>query len=331
MREQIVERKKFTLEERIRIASKTNNVCAHCGKRVDPRSDDFSIEHIFPISKGGNHDDDNLVALCFDCNQEKSNLVFKPIDYYKYVDQGLLRELQKRYHFYKEDNFWLNTHNYFSEDGFILYTSVSKLNKNAIPLASVKKATFEDYDDIYKFVTKYHKKFNINTDELSELINKILRIGAIYMIQNKSGIIGVVPISTNREYIIDRTYYVLSISGLPCVYQKADYRWCISKVLQKLIGDICLLSPSRNVVLDINIPKNDAFLADIVQDLDPIYEATDDNDFMSCLIFKTLDEENYISTTEKVDDNRNKILERFSNFLQRAMQLKPIKKEKKKN
>lgn len=48
-----------------------HGVCAICGKPVSQY--DFTIDHIIPLSRGGNNDIDNLQIACHDCNELKSN------------------------------------------------------------------------------------------------------------------------------------------------------------------------------------------------------------------------------------------------------------------
>ena len=78
-----VERRKFNRSEKEIILEKTGCKCAHCGKSLDVW--DMTVDHVFPIDKGGLHDEYNMLPLCLKCNEEKSNF-FYPFDaYYKYV------------------------------------------------------------------------------------------------------------------------------------------------------------------------------------------------------------------------------------------------------
>ena len=42
--------------------------CQHCGS-----SSSLSVDHIFPFSRGGGHEIENLQVLCKSCNQKKSD------------------------------------------------------------------------------------------------------------------------------------------------------------------------------------------------------------------------------------------------------------------
>ena len=47
----------------------------------------MTIEHIFPLDKGGDHNEFNVISLCSKCNSAKSNMVYNIRDYYKYIDK----------------------------------------------------------------------------------------------------------------------------------------------------------------------------------------------------------------------------------------------------
>jgi len=78
-------RKGFTFKEKTNILEKTDRRCAHCGKALDEYT--MTVEHIYPISKGGSHDEFNILALCEDCNENKSNFTYSIDDYYNYIKE----------------------------------------------------------------------------------------------------------------------------------------------------------------------------------------------------------------------------------------------------
>ena len=51
---------------RLRIYKRDGRRCLRCGS-----TDDLTIDHIVPASRGGDDSDGNLQTLCHDCNQEK--------------------------------------------------------------------------------------------------------------------------------------------------------------------------------------------------------------------------------------------------------------------
>ncbi|MBW4692277.1 MAG: HNH endonuclease [Lyngbya sp. HA4199-MV5] len=68
---------KFGYAKRARILAKTQNLCWYCGCGFDELTDDLSkapcLDHVIPQSRGGTHDEENLVASCRLCNARKSS------------------------------------------------------------------------------------------------------------------------------------------------------------------------------------------------------------------------------------------------------------------
>ncbi len=75
----IVDFKRFRRNQRMAWSSKSKSVvsrilerdghkCTYCGA-----TDNLSVDHIVPISRGGLHDDSNLVTACRECNSGKGN------------------------------------------------------------------------------------------------------------------------------------------------------------------------------------------------------------------------------------------------------------------
>lgn len=56
---------------RAEVFERDGRVCAYCGDTEGP----FHIDHIVPLSRGGEHSADNLTVACAPCNLSKSNLL----------------------------------------------------------------------------------------------------------------------------------------------------------------------------------------------------------------------------------------------------------------
>lgn len=52
---------------RLQILRRDDFTCAYCGQPAN------SVDHVIPRVRGGNDDDDNLVAACGRCNSKKSS------------------------------------------------------------------------------------------------------------------------------------------------------------------------------------------------------------------------------------------------------------------
>lgn len=68
------ERKIFSTDEKLDILKRTNCKCAHCGRKINV--DTMTIEHIYPINKGGDNSRCNIIGLCKTCNNLKSNFIY---------------------------------------------------------------------------------------------------------------------------------------------------------------------------------------------------------------------------------------------------------------
>ncbi len=65
-----VERARVSNKVRFAIYARDNYRCVKCGD-----TEDLEIDHIYPISKGGKSDLDNLQTLCHHCNYQKGNRI----------------------------------------------------------------------------------------------------------------------------------------------------------------------------------------------------------------------------------------------------------------
>lgn len=66
-------RRKYSEEERKIIYDRSGGRCALCGQKL--LLDDMTIDHIVPLSMGGEDSLDNIQASCFACNQFKDNIL----------------------------------------------------------------------------------------------------------------------------------------------------------------------------------------------------------------------------------------------------------------
>ena len=61
-------RRRATTEEMAEVFRRHGHKCVECGSPYD-----LTVDHIIPISKGGDWDLDNLRPLCKSCNSRKGN------------------------------------------------------------------------------------------------------------------------------------------------------------------------------------------------------------------------------------------------------------------
>lgn len=95
--EELEERRLFTFEERKAALQRSHNKCACCGKPLTTKN--MTMDHVIPISRGGKNEAKNLVALCYDCNQLKGNMLYRPESFYiSSVNDSMYIECQKLFH-----------------------------------------------------------------------------------------------------------------------------------------------------------------------------------------------------------------------------------------
>jgi hypothetical protein len=89
-------RKRIGKTTRFRIFERDRFRCQYCGRT--PPSIVLEIDHIAPISKGGESGDENLVTSCFECNRGKRDHSLDPArmprDYVAMADDAEVRAQQ---------------------------------------------------------------------------------------------------------------------------------------------------------------------------------------------------------------------------------------------
>lgn len=93
---------------RFNIWRRDNGKCLYCGKKIEWRSGDFTLDHVIPRSLGGTTDWSNIVSCCFSCNQEKSNKTIELFGKEPIVDPSIpsnsipiIKELKNRFKAWK--------------------------------------------------------------------------------------------------------------------------------------------------------------------------------------------------------------------------------------
>lgn len=93
-----IKRKQFSSIERTAIYNKNKGRCAICGKFVP--YDDFTVDHIIPLAKGGTNESNNLQCTCRICNSIKQDIL--PEDLMNKLIGIVLYQMKLSY----DDYFW---------------------------------------------------------------------------------------------------------------------------------------------------------------------------------------------------------------------------------
>lgn len=98
-------RKKISTSQRFRIFARDGFKCQYCGRGVKDEIV-LHVDHILPVSKGGDNNDVNLVTSCGTCNLGKSNKPLVKGDgiNIKNVNESLKKELEDKKELKKQMN-----------------------------------------------------------------------------------------------------------------------------------------------------------------------------------------------------------------------------------
>lgn len=216
-RQKIMERDRFTYEDKLRFAAKSDDRCCHCGKKVHIGYG-ATVEHFVPLSQGGTNREINMVMLCEDCNKNKGSFIYRPEDYLLYLKKEHLDKLQgyfdsyiNSFDFVNRDNLlacdrykvWINT---MPEQTYYAMKARKRrkgqadiMKKCSVPLW-VKRATYDDIDKLTEYFIKYLKKYNCLDSEESAKINIQFWIsfGCIYYIERNGNIESFVTVTITK-------------------------------------------------------------------------------------------------------------------------------------
>lgn len=64
-------------------------LCAYCARRV--REGEMTCDHVVPLARNGTNDPNNLVAACFECNNEKAEQKLDEWVYTRWLEGRALR------------------------------------------------------------------------------------------------------------------------------------------------------------------------------------------------------------------------------------------------
>jgi hypothetical protein len=69
-------RKPLRSQERATVWNMTDGWCWYCGDKLNPFSN-FVVEHVVPLSRGGEHRVSNMVPSCAECNRSKRTMLIE--------------------------------------------------------------------------------------------------------------------------------------------------------------------------------------------------------------------------------------------------------------
>ena len=197
----------FTRKEKRRILEKTEGVCARCGRKLD--TDSMTVDHVFPVDKGGLDDEYNLLPECEECNRKKSNYVYNFNDYYKYVRKSELLNFIS-YNNYVTFDYTRKSIIGYDEAVFTFLPAkhmeiISHMKKRGakrnkisemhdklqVPVI-LRRAYPASADDIFALLERERVQFNIPHDLYKSPYNILddIQTGCVYVLENHDSICG---------------------------------------------------------------------------------------------------------------------------------------------
>ena len=319
----------FGFDDKIELLKKSDNKCCHCGCLLNERTS--TVEHFIPLSKGGSNDFDNLVCLCKDCNDKKSDFIVRPKQYYRYLKDEHIDELNELFDDYNKDISWLTAKNFTKEDVLefkypVMVSSLQGHNSKKkgrlycssylYVTATLKKATYDDLDAIFEFTRKYHKKYGLETDHIKDVMTDIFIHDALYILLKQGEIVAVFPVGIKNTTINDYTGLCVSFYGLLCLRPSNDNLELISQVMYYMTGCIAIANPNKVCVISVTLPALDEAMCDLIGE-ESIYFSEED-EWINFVINIEDTEENGLCTIYEDTDFKER-LKKSSRFLKRAV------------
>ena len=91
--QKVCKRKSFGTEIRKTVYRKSKGHCCLCGNFVD--YDEFTVDHIVPLAKGGTNDINNLQCACKVCNNIKTDVL--PNEFIDKITEMIVHSMNNKY------------------------------------------------------------------------------------------------------------------------------------------------------------------------------------------------------------------------------------------
>lgn len=265
---------------RQQILHECNRICAHCGTPLY-MGDNFTLEHVIPLNKGGKNNISNYVALCRPCNKAKSDDIVEPKRYYTYLPKEKLEKVQHTFEKYLETTDWLGYDNLFRTDQFDLITVIPVFTKNKqIDVPSTFHVEKVRREAAFEYLTLYTGRLSFEDKQL--MVYDVNDINTPYYRLTKgpdtimmvSAYIKKIRINDdNTDNIIH-----LDIYANPDLKQKRTTVPTIYNLMQMLLNEMqkTLMSRDRLTVIKtlIRTPSSDNLGVQILQELNRLEPKT---------------------------------------------------------
>jgi hypothetical protein len=125
------------------VYNRANGLCEYCKSPANISSQPFVVEHIFPISKGGETFETNLALSCQGCNNHKYN----KIEGLDFLTNEIVMLFNPRL------DFWLN-HFSWSDDTLEII-GISSVGRATIDTLKLNRQELQNLRDLLLFAGKH--------------------------------------------------------------------------------------------------------------------------------------------------------------------------------
>lgn len=318
-RQKVNDRFSFSYEERLRIGSKSNQKCCHCGKEVYPGYG-ATVDHFIPLDKGGINRDLNFIMLCDKCNEEKSNKIVDPVKYLKYLKPEYLEKIKGYFDSYLMSFEYLDRNNIlcFSEYDFDVKYKYYP-NKNNYKLfilkdLNLKIKKLDKYDDISKlkkFYISCIKKAGTYTDDRYVDLNLAfwINFGCIYYTECNDEIKAMFVLTVQQQFLPimltnDTTCgsLVMRIFNNYSSHLQNDIIWAS---FEKILTSIFKEQKIKQLPINVRILNKDSSPLQVLDSIGCKFVKTGDT-LQSCTVFSNTDFEIELQDYFKTSDFFNK-------------------------
>lgn len=167
-----VKRRKWTKEEKHNTLKSCASRCACCGTKLTMKT--LTMEHVVPISKGGENELNNLVVLCQPCNSRKGDKFCWPAGYYMAMPEGAKLSLVERYtRNWVKENITLDYIKEFPMIAETLSTVVKVDSKLKMSRVVPLQCVYDIFEVTYDTAGSIQKSLNLKMSDFTDtLINE---------------------------------------------------------------------------------------------------------------------------------------------------------------
>lgn len=251
------------------VLNECNYTCAHCGKSIlDARIQ--TLEHVIPLNKGGSNEINNFVALCHDCNEEKSDDIIAPKDYYPYLPAEKMKQVQAVFNDYIHNTRWLANDTLFKTDRFeiISHTIFHKLRGEPIIFNIPVQLQKMRNTDVIEYLNTYAGRLDWKDKELIIHNEKQIET-SYYRITTKDDFLGIMTAYVQKhtsqtpvcEKSIERNVLFIDMFANPEIKISQKYieimAYTLQGILMKIRETLKHHAPKTTMEIMVRCPYSD--------------------------------------------------------------------------